>query len=197
MKSSPTILLIILVVLISNGCKTDTDLGKTYESYKFFNLERAGWKSMSISQSFSNISYTATLVPIQYYMVKNEGPEDPYRIDSMYQAHKTQRVIEMEFRHESKDDLFKSQYSNLDYESAVKYMAFSIEKDFMAVTRSGDSINCSGVTFERNFKLAPFKRLLLHFGNIPENEQLQLVYQDGLFGNGIIKFKFKETPLKL
>lgn len=197
MKSSPTILLTILVLLIPCGCKTDKDLGETHESYKFFNLERAGWKSMSISQNVSNISYTATLVPIQYYMVKNEGLENPSRIDSMYQAHKTERIIEMEFRHKSRDDLLKSQYSNLDYESAVKYMAFSMEKDFMAVTRSGDSINCSGVTFERNFKLAPFKRLLLHFGNIPENEQLQLVYQDELFGNGIIKFKFKGTPLKL
>ncbi|NHF58988.1 hypothetical protein FK220_006535 [Flavobacteriaceae bacterium TP-CH-4] len=188
---------LVLLSLLSYACKTDTEIGKVDVSYKFFNLERAGWKSKSISHNFSDMAYTATLVPIQYYIIKNEGFENPSRIDSIYQSHKTDRVVEIEFRHDSKDDLLKSEYTRMDYESGVKYMAFSIEKDFMAVTKSGDTINCSGVTLERNFKLAPFKRLLLHFGDIPENEQIQLVYQDQLFGNGILKFKFTETPLKL
>ena len=197
MKKQFLILLFFLIAIIIYSCKSDMESSKVEESYKFFNLEQAGWKSKSISQSFSDISYTATLVPIQYYIIKNKSFENPSIIDSIYQEHKRERVIEIEFQHNSKNDLLKSEYTNLSYESAVKYMSFSIEKDFMAITQSGDTISCSGVTFERNFKLAPFKRALLHFGNIPENEQIQLVYQDQLFGNGIIKFKFKEIPLKL
>lgn len=197
MKNFILIFQVIVVSLLIFACKEDTDIAQVDESYKFFNLERAGWKSKSISQNFSSIAYTATMVPIQYYIIKNESFDNPSRIDSIYNKHKTERVIEMVFRHDSKDDLLKSEYTKLDYESAVKYMAFGIEKDFMAITQSGDTINCSGVTFERNFKLAPFKRLLLHFGNIPENDQIQLVYQDHLFGNGILKYKFKEAPLKL
>ena len=38
---------------------------------------------------------------------------------------------------------------------------------------------------------------LLYFGNINPEDQIQLIYNDELFGNGIIKFKFKETPIKL
>lgn len=197
MKSPLSIMFFIVLSLSFFGCKTDTKVGEVTETYKFFNLERAGWKSRSISHNFSGIEYTATMVPIQYYILKSESIENPSRVDSIYQRHKTERVVEIEFRHDSKDDLLKSKYTKLDYESAVKYMSFAIEKDFMAITQSGDTIDCSGVTFERNFKLAPFKRLLLHFGNIPENDQIQLVYQDQLFGNGILKFKFKKTPLKL
>lgn len=189
--------LFLLFTIFLISCKGDTEVSAVDESYKFFNLERAGWKSKSVSHNFSNIAYTATLVPIQYYIIKSEGFNDPSRIDSIYHEHKRERVIEMQFEHDTKDDLLKSDYTNTDYESAVKYMSFSIQNDFVAVTQTGDTIPCAGVTLERNFKIAPFKRMLLHFGNVDENEQIQLIYQDQLFGNGIVKFMFKETPLKL
>jgi hypothetical protein len=76
-------------------------------------------------------------------------------------------------------------------------MAFTIEKDFTVVTSSNDTIPCSGVNFERNFKIAPFKRVLLYFNNINPNENLKLIYQDHLFGNGIIKFGLTDVPLKI
>ncbi len=186
-----------LLCFFAFSCNQGGETVKTDSAYKFFNLERAGWKSKAISQYFSGMGYTATLVPIQYYLIKEKGFDNPSEIDSLYEAYKTERVIEMEFRHDSKDDLLKKAYTGRNYEASVKYMAFSMSKDFMAVTKSGDTVQCSGAVFERNFKLAPYKKLLLHFGGIPEDEQIQLVYQDQLFGNGIIKFKFTETPLKL
>ena len=76
-------------------------------------------------------------------------------------------------------------------------MSFSIEKDFKVVTESNDTIKCNGVLFERNFKVAPFKRLLLYFNNIDPNETIKLIYNDELFGNGIMEFEFIEKPLKL
>ncbi|MBQ0740898.1 hypothetical protein J9332_42155, partial [Aquimarina celericrescens] len=87
--------------------------------------------------------------------LKNEGVNNFEKVDSIYESLKNERVIEVEFQQEKEEDLLKSEYTNLDYESAVKYMSFSIEKDFKVVTQSGDTISCSGVTFERNFKVAP------------------------------------------
>ncbi len=180
------------------SCNRSTKVeNSTTENYKLFNLEQAGWKSKSVTQQLSNLSYTATLVPIQYYILKELGEENRTKVDSVAEHHKLERVIELEFQHNTKDDVLLSKYTKKDYESSVKYIASTIAKDFMIVTTSGDSINCSGVTLERNFKIAPFKRVLLYFGNVPEEEQIQLVYQDELFGNGILKFKFKEIPLKL
>ncbi|GGX16252.1 hypothetical protein [Aquimarina muelleri] len=179
------------------SCSTDKKKEETKIEYKLFNLEKSGWKSKSISHFLSSIEYKATLVPLQYYILKNEGVNNFEKVDSIYESLKNERVIEVEFQQEKEEDLLKSEYTNLDYESAVKYMSFSIEKDFKVVTQSGDTISCSGVTFERNFKVAPFKRLLLHFGNISPTENIKLIYEDNLFGNGIIKFKFTETPIKL
>ncbi len=184
-------------VLLLSSCQKEKKQPQSKIEYKLFNLEQAGWKSKAVSHFFSEIEYKATLVPLQYYILKNEGNSDLEKVDSIYNSVKNERVLEIEFQHEKEDDLLKSEYTNRNYEESVKYMSFYIEKDFKVVTQSGDTINCSGVTFERNFKVAPFKRLLLHFGGIPEEENIQLLYNDQLFGNGLMKFKFTETPIKL
>jgi len=76
------------------------------------------------------------------------------------------------------------------------YLASTIRNDFMVVTSSNDTIPCSGVHFERHFKISPFKRVLLYFGGINPNETIQLIYRDRLYNNGIFKFKFNEIPFK-
>jgi len=184
-------------ILLFVSCQKEKITPVSDTEYKLFNLEQAGWKSKSVSHLFSEIEYKATLVPLQYYILKNEGSDNLQKVDSIYESLKNERIIEVEFQQEKEDDLLKEIYTNRDYESSVKYMSFYIEKDFKVVTQKGDTVNCSGVTFERNFKVAPFKRLLLHFGNIPEQENIKLIYNDNLFGNGLMKFNFKETPIKL
>jgi hypothetical protein len=169
---------------------------KTTEEYKIYNLQQQGWKTKRINQFVGDINYTATEVPLQYYLLKNVG-KDFQKIDSIYSANEKERIIEIEFQHTSQDDLLKDDYTNRTYEDAVKYMAFTIVKDFKVVTSSNDTIQCSGVNFERNFKVAPFKRALLYFTNINPDDTIKLIYHDELFGNGTIKFNFNETPLKL
>ncbi len=170
---------------------------ETNEAYSFYNLRQFGWKSKSITHTISDIQYKATLVPIQYYIAKSVGIDSVQQIDSIYKSLKDERVIEVEFQHKNEDDLLKDQYTKRAYDDAVKYMSFQMQNDFEIVIQSGDTISCSGVTFERNFKVAPFKRILLHFGNVPEEENVSLVYKDELFDNGLMKFNFKETPIKL
>lgn len=167
------------------------------EDYKFFNLAVDGWKSKRINQYIKNINYTATEVPLQYYILKENQNFEPKKVDSIFKLHKNERIVEIEFSHDEEKDLLLKDFTNMPYENAVKYMSFKMKKDFKVVTSSKDTVVCSGVLFERNFKVAPFKRALLYFGDIPETDNIQLLYNDQLFGNGIIKFNFKSTPLKL
>lgn len=182
-------------MIFAMSCKK-SNTNYTDQDYKFFNLSQEGWKSQRIIQFIDDINYTATEVPLQYYLLKNIG-NNPQKIDSVFATNSDERVIEIEFQHADQTDLLLQEYTNKTYEDAVKYMSFKIEKDFKVVTTSNDTIMCSGVHFERNFKVAPFKRLLLYFNDIKPEDNIQLIYQDNLFGNGIIKFNFKETPLKL
>jgi hypothetical protein len=65
------------------------------------------------------------------------------------------------------------------------------------VTAKKDTIPCSGVTFERNYKIAPYQKVLLFFSGIDPNDKIQLVYNDYLFRKGTLKFKFKDTYTKI
>jgi hypothetical protein len=67
-----------------------------------------------------------------------------------------------------------------------------LDRDFYVVTSKNDTIPCSGVNFERNFKIAPFQKVLLFFSGIDPNDKIQLVYKDYLFKKGTLKFKFKD-----
>lgn len=197
-KYIPILSLVLLVVfgVIILIKKTKTSSTHNIPEYKFFSLHQENWKSKRINQFVNDINYTATEVPIQYYLLKN-NPNNYDKIDSLYQMNAKERIIEVEFQHVKEADLLLADYTNKTYEDAVKYMAFTIEKDFTVVTSSNDTIPCSGVNFERNFKIAPFKRVLLYFNNINPNENIKLIYQDYLFGNGIIKFGLTDVPLKI
>ncbi|OEK09137.1 hypothetical protein A8C32_10405 [Flavivirga aquatica] len=184
---------LIATLLVSCG---DSKKSGVKQEYKYFSLKQQGWKSKRVNQFVNNINYTATEVPLQYYLLKST--KGNYKtVDSLYKISSKERIIEVEFQHVKQTDLLLSEYTNKSYDDAVKYMAFTIEKDFTVVTSSNDTISCSGVNFERNFKVAPFKRVLLYFNNINHKDNIKLIYQDQLFGNGIIKFNFNETPLKL
>lgn len=187
------IFILVLVLVIS--CNKSSKVNDVPE-YKFFNLSGQGWKSKPVNQFVNNINYTATEVPIRYYLLKN-NKNNYAKVDSLYKENTKERIIEMEFQHASQVDLLLKDYTNKTYDEAVKYMAFTISKDFIVVTSSNDTIQCSGVNFERNFKVAPFKRVLLYFNDIPPSDNIKLIYQDQLFGNGIIKFDFNEIPLKI
>jgi hypothetical protein len=186
---------IILLSIAFIACKEPKSTN-TYIDTKLFTFQQQGWKSKQITQVVSDINYTATEVPLQYYLLKHIG-QDFNKVDSIYNVNSKERIIEIEFQHSSKKDLLLQEFTQKNYEESVKYMAFKIANDFTVVTSSNDTITCSGAHFERNYKVAPFKRALLYFNNINQNDNIKLIYQDQLFGNGTIKFNFTETPLKL
>lgn len=172
--------------------KTDKDI-----RYQLFQLENFGWKSKLNSQKIDDISFTSTEVPIQYYLLKDEGTEDLFKIDSIYNANKTERIIEFTFEQKDEKDLLNEDFTSISYENGIKYLSFEIDKDFYVVTSKKDTIKCSGVNYERNFKVAPYQKIMLFFSGIDPKEEIQLVYNDKLFKKGIIKFQFKETYTKV
>ncbi|WP_179008688.1 hypothetical protein [Winogradskyella forsetii] len=198
MALSRTLLILTISMSLLFSCANEKSEVTTEDvNLRLDNLANVGWKTKKINQYIKTINYTATEVPIEYYIIKQEGLSDLNKIDSISKANSRERVIEFQFHHDEERDLFLKEFTTKNYEETVKYMAFNLKNDYSVVTSSGDTVKCSGATLERNFKVAPFKRVLLYFGNIPEKDKIQLVYNDRLFGNGLIKFSFNEQPLKL
>ena len=190
-------LLLFLFSISLLSCKKEVKEKNTVDDgsirYQLFELEKFGWKSKLHSQKVDDILFTATEVPIQYYLLKDQGNQNLFNIDSLYQQNKTERIIEFTFEQEDEDDLLKDKFTTLSYEEGVKYMSFSMNQDFLVVTSKKDTIPCSGVNYERNFKIAPYQKILLFFSGIDPNEKIQLIYNDKLFKKGILKFQFKDT----
>jgi hypothetical protein len=185
-----------LIIFIS--CKNDNDIKSDSEiRHRYYNLENQGWKSKMHNQKVDNIDFTATEVPIIYYLLKDLGNVDVVKIDSLYEENKKERIIEFTFEDEDQKDLLVEKFTNMDYKNSVEYMSFDIQKDFTIVTTKNDTIQCSGVLFERNFKVSPNNKVILFFSGIDQNDKVQLVYQDNLFKKGTLKFRFKEPILKL
>lgn len=165
--------------------------------YKYFRLEEAGWKSLKSTQTVDDISFTATEVPLPFYIVRETGNQDMFEADSIYQINKNERLIEFTFEQDKEEDLLQSKFTNMDYEEAITYLAFTVENDFFAVTKSNDTIACSGAIYERAFKVAPHQKVLLFFSGIDPDEEVQLVYNDKLYRKGILKFTFTKNITKI
>ena len=183
----------ILLIFILFSCKKQdkaTDDSEIRDRY--FNLEKIGWKSRVYNQYVDDINFTATEVPIQYYLLKDKGNENLKLVDSLYEENKTERIIEFTFHQDEEKDLLKNNFTGMSYEDGVKYMSFGLDRDFYVITSKKDTIKCSGVIYERNFKVAPYQKVLLMFSGIDPNDKIQLVYKDYLFRKGILKFKFKD-----
>ncbi|PXY41173.1 hypothetical protein DMB65_09470 [Flavobacterium cheongpyeongense] len=202
MKDSSRLILAFLLLVLFSCKKEDSQSKKNDDSEirdRYFNLEKIGWKSRSYTQVVDDIGFTATEVPIQYYLLKDQGIENLQHVDSLYEENKRERVIEFVFQQDEEKDLLGKDFTGMDYTAAVKYMSFGLNNDFYVVTSKKDTIPCSGVNFERNYKIAPFQKVLLFFSGIDPNDKIQLIYNDYLFRKGTLKFKFKDpfTPIAL
>ncbi|TGD56852.1 hypothetical protein [Flavobacterium humi] len=183
----------LLFILVLFSCKKDDKV--TDDSVirdKYYRLQKIGWKSKVYNQLVDHINFTATEVPIQYYLLKDKGNEDLFLVDSLYEQNKTERIIEFEFRQDEEKDLLDQKFTGMPYEEGIKYMSFALEKDFYVVTSKKDTISCSGALYERSYKIAPYQKVLLMFSGIDPSDKIQLVYKDFLFKKGTMKFKFKD-----
>lgn len=198
MKDYNKLLFILLFTAFYTSCKKEVkDDSEIRERY--YQLEKIGWKSKVQNQFVDDINFTATEVPIQYYLLKNKGNVDLFLVDSLYEANKRERVIEFTFHQEDEKDLLLREFTGMTYEDGIKYLSFGLDKDFQVVNSHKDTVKCSGVSYERNYKIAPYQKVLLFFSGIDPNDKIQLIYQDHLFRKGTIKFKFKDpyTEIKL
>lgn len=185
---------VLFFVFILFSCKKESSqIDDSEIRDRYFNLEKVGWKSRVYNQKVDDINFTATEVPIQYYLLKDKGNENLFLVDSLYESNKTERVIEFTYHQDEEKDLLSKDFTGMAYDESIKYLSFGLDKDFYVVTSKKDTIECSGVTYERNYKIAPYQKVLMFFSGIKPEDKIQLIYNDHLFRKGTLKFQFKDT----
>lgn len=93
-------------------------------------------------------------------------------------------------------DVIKEKLSPSDYLKRVTYLTGEIRKDFKLLVGI-DTIPCTICHYERNYNISPDNVFILVFPHEQKTEEdLTLLYDDKLFNQGIIEFKFKNKNIK-
>ena len=138
-------------------------------------------------KTFDNIQMSAYVLPKEN-IIEN--------LDSRNNELDSELILGFEIN-SADGDVFDISNTNKNFDETFKYVSFKIFKDFKLLTNKGDTIQCIGAHFERTYDVAPYKRLLLYFSDINQNEEQYLIYNDKLFNKGIVKFNLKSSPIKL
>lgn len=138
----------------------------------------------------NDIFYTATILPNHYYIKKHLKQKDSLKF--YINKLSNEKVIQFDFQHVTNRELFTNS-NNRTYEDFVKKISFTIQNNFYIVANKKDTIRANGAFFERAFKVTPYKRVLLYFDLSNNNSNsIKLVYDDQVFGNGIIKLNLNQ-----
>ena len=143
-----------------------------------------------ITHQRSDILFTAKRIPTELYL-KNKGLEGE-ELKLALEETEGEQLFYFEFEEQQKQDLIKK-YLEVDLDQNISYLSFSIFKDFKLVNAKSDTIVSSYSTYERNFHVAPYERVLVSFNGVNQDEEIKLIYNDQLFGRGKLEFAFAST----
>ena len=158
------------------------------------NSESKNFVVQKIESTIEDITFRAKRIPTELYL-KNQDVVGDELVLALSEL-KGEQLFYFEFEETRKQDLMKK-YFESDMDSKVAYLAFDIFKDFHVINSKGDTLEANYTLYERNYHVAPFEKILVSFSNVSPDENLELIYNDELFGKGTSKFSFaSETYLQ-
>lgn len=103
-------------------------------------------------------------------------------------------ILRIAFPDSKKSTLKKTSIDNADYLNKLYYVQTKIQKDFNLIV-SGKKNPCVFLHHEEDHSILNDFKLIIAFDAPPENEDITIEYEDNLFGQGLINFKFKKEDL--
>lgn len=141
-----------------------------------------------ITEQRDNIVYKISKIDTKSHLIR-QGVTDSVELEVATSDLQNEQLFYIEFRDNLKKDLLKQEFKDDYYSSAIEYLTDRLKSDFVMVFEN-DTIEPSFYSYERNFHVASFERILLGFSNVKTDGNMELIYQDRLFRKGTIKFKF-------
>lgn len=184
--------LIVIHLLVS--CKGDNH--KEELEYKYYKLEKEGWKSTSISEDLGDVKCRATQVPVAYYVMKSIGSSDLVKVDSISNSHLKERIIEIDLESAGNKDFVDVINTNLSESQLIEYFSFGIADDFYLISKEKKH-KCRSVIYQSDGQKILKPKLLLFFSGVNPEEDCYLQYRDKLFNNGVLNFRFQKPIEKL
>lgn len=155
--------------------------------------------TLKVEKKISDIKYQCFLMPSDYNAIKLMKPNMPFQYykDALNNA---SGFVYFKFTLKSTDGnepiLVPSRLNENVYGQRLEYFNTYAQSNFKLITDK-DTINCSQYLFENPYNLLTDVNILGAFQikHPLKSQDLQLIYDDQLFNNGLIKFYFSKNDL--
>lgn len=208
-RNTPKIVFYIIPLLLL-GCDSTTDGGRWFSSQVKNNSaiqmevsDYISWcrdkdNGLLKSKVIKNMCYTLQYKPLEYIAcVENEGNISKEELKSKEAELSGLDYYDLRIEApENVGELLKYKLnSSAEYQQRVNYFAFSMQNDIKMIC-GGDTLDCKLYHFERAYDIAPYATFLLAFPKSSCAEKT-FVFQDKVFGTGIIKFTYLSSETNL
>jgi len=203
MKNNFLLLMFLFISLIS--CNRQEGVLSTYESNnqesnvpvingKISPGEYISWVDKYYSQkvTIGEITYELKYLPVSYMLLTNQEYSDEKQFQKDLKDNDNSHYFSLKIsRSDYSGDPLKSGISSEnEYYGRVEYLSFGIASDVVLI-ENGDTLPCTVNSYERSFNVGPYITEMLTFSKGTEKPvDRVLVYNDRLFGNGPVKFRF-------
>jgi hypothetical protein len=147
-----------------------------------------------------DIQLTCQYMPEEYAALKQTNPnlidenEVKATIDQVSDLHQ----FKLKFQKTTGNNFLKDNYTTAEeFNTRSIYLGYGIQPDLQLVSGS-DTLICAMNHHERTYGNTPYETLLIAFPKSKNNTQsdLQLIFNDRVFGLGRVKFYFKKSTLE-
>ena len=149
------------------------------------------------AKQLGEITYSLQYKPAEYVLCTEHGsnslPADQVKLELSELDGLDYYDFKIQLTDGSGELLKYKTASYQEYDARVNYMSFAMQNDLKLIAGE-DTLGCKLFHFERIYDVAPYATLLLAFPKARGNERT-FMYQDKLFGKGIIKFTFTKEEL--
>jgi hypothetical protein len=193
MQVSKQVILFLGIVMIFflQSCNSVPDSLVPSEYVKWIKNEENG---LTKTKSFNNLHFTATYKPIEFIICNEERTnelsaqlveERSKKLDGLYH-------FGLRLKTDLSGDVMAHEMMEEEqYFDRVAYYGFEFQNDIMLV-QNLDTLHCGLFNFVRSHGIAPYVDFVFSFPKSKDvlDSDLQLVVNDKVFNNGIIKFVF-------
>jgi hypothetical protein len=145
--------------------------------------EKPSQRVQKIGEVLIGVKYTSALNFIERTGRKDDALDE--------EKIKDETVFFLEFKSlniSKKDPLLLNQ-CELNYEEAVKYLSFELEKQIQ-IEQNGKIFSPNGLHFERDFNVSDRMRVIAFFKGVQTEQDFKFLLDDKLFGGGRVDFPF-------
>ncbi|WP_027420457.1 hypothetical protein [Crocinitomix catalasitica] len=143
-----------------------------------------------------DLSLTCQYMTSEYSVLKQSNPNDLNisEIQSSIESLADLVQFKLKFENKSKNNFIKNNYTTAEeFNTRSLYLSYDMQDDFRLVA-GADTIKCVLLHHERTYGNTPYETVFLTFPK-KSNSDLELIFNDQVFGFGRVKFKFRNEVI--